>query len=90
MTRKESVGKSQKIAITIPKNLFKEAEKARREIGESRSAFIQRTIRRYLETRREKDAVRHYVEGYQRFPETEEEIEAAEQAATEILTEEPW
>ena len=90
MTREESVGRSQKIAITIPKTLFREAEKARKEKGESRSAFIQRAIRTFLQMRKEREAVRRYVEGYRQLPETQQEIKAAEQAAMEILTEEPW
>jgi metal-responsive CopG/Arc/MetJ family transcriptional regulator len=79
-----------KIAISMPKALFRETEKARKERGETRSAFIQRTIEAFLETRRERHVVRDYVAGYKAHPETKDEIEAAEQAATEILSKEPW
>ncbi len=84
------MGGTQKIAISLPKELLREAERARKESGESRSAFIQRAVRVFLARRREQDAIRRYVAGYQNFPETAEEVEGAERAAQEILAQEPW
>ena len=75
------MGATEKIAISVPRELLREAERARKESGESRSAFIQRAIRTLLARRKEKDAIRRYVIGYQRVPETPEEVAAAERAA---------
>lgn len=84
------MGTTQKIAISLPQKLLSEAERARKKSGESRSAFIQRAIRTLLAARRKKDAIRRYVQGYQRVPETAEEVAAAERSAQEILAQEPW
>jgi metal-responsive CopG/Arc/MetJ family transcriptional regulator len=80
---------TEKVAISLPTNLLRKIEQSRKKTGETRSAFI----RRYLEnsfrkTEREKK-IRAYIEGYEKNPETADEIAEAE-ATAEILSKEPW
>ncbi len=43
-----------------------------------------------LEHRDREKAINRYIEGYQRIPESSEEIEAARRAAEIVLVEELW
>ncbi len=63
-------------------------EAARR--GVSRSALIREAIERHLDAERRAEIDRQIVEGYRRIPETEEELEWAEQSGREMLEEESW
>ncbi len=89
MNNKNTQG-SEKVAISLPRSLLDEMEKVRKKTGESRSSFIQRAIRAVLEGRERLARVEKYVSGYKQFPETEDEVKAAEAAATYLLAEEPW
>lgn len=64
-------------------------ERAARE-GRSRSALIREAIEEYLFDEEEAEISRRIVEGYERIPETEEEMRWAEAAAREAIREEPW
>lgn len=64
-------------------------ERAARE-GRSRSALIREAIEAYLHDEEEAEISRRIVEGYERIPETEEEMRWAEAAAREAIREEPW
>ena len=81
--------RTEKVAISLPIDLFRRIERMRRKTGETRSAFIRRSLERaFLEGEREKN-IKAYVEGYEKFPETEEEIADAE-AMSGILSRESW
>jgi len=84
------LGKTVKIAVSIPKELLKEAEKERKKGGESRSAFVQRAIRVSLKQSKKDKAISSYTEGYQSKPESKEEIDEARRIAEFVLVEEPW
>lgn len=84
------MGKTVKIAVSIPEDLLREAEKERRKDGESRSAFVQRAIQISLKQRKKDKAIKSYIQGYQHNPESKEEIEAARRVAEIVLVEEPW
>jgi metal-responsive CopG/Arc/MetJ family transcriptional regulator len=58
--------------------------------GRSRSALIRDAIEAYLFDEEEAEISRQIVEGYERIPETEEEIAGAEREAREAIREEPW
>jgi metal-responsive CopG/Arc/MetJ family transcriptional regulator len=64
-------------------------ERAARE-GRSRSALIRNAIEEYLHDEEEARIDREIREGYERIPETEEELAIAERAGREGVLEEPW
>jgi metal-responsive CopG/Arc/MetJ family transcriptional regulator len=64
-------------------------ERAARE-GRSRSALIRDAIEAYLYDEDKARIDREIIEGYERIPETEEEIRAAERETREAIREEPW
>lgn len=64
-------------------------ERAARE-GRSRSALIRDAIEDYLYDEEEARIDREIREGYERIPETDEEMRGAERAAREAIREEPW
>jgi metal-responsive CopG/Arc/MetJ family transcriptional regulator len=64
-------------------------ERAARE-GRSRSALIRDAIEKYLYDEEEARIDREIREGYERIPETEEELAAAEREGREAIREEPW
>jgi metal-responsive CopG/Arc/MetJ family transcriptional regulator len=64
-------------------------ERAARE-GRSRSALIRDAIEAHLADEARDEISRRIVEGYERIPETEEELASAEREAREAVREEPW
>jgi metal-responsive CopG/Arc/MetJ family transcriptional regulator len=64
-------------------------ERAARE-GRSRSALIRDAIEAYLYDEEEARIDREIVEGYERMPVTDEEMEIAERETREMIREEPW
>jgi metal-responsive CopG/Arc/MetJ family transcriptional regulator len=64
-------------------------ERAARE-GRSRSALIRDAIEAYLYEEERERITREIVEGYERIPTTDEEMEIAEREAREAIREEPW
>jgi metal-responsive CopG/Arc/MetJ family transcriptional regulator len=64
-------------------------ERAARE-GRSRSALIREAIEAYLHDEAKARIDREIIEGYERIPETEEEMRWAEANAREGIEEEPW
>jgi metal-responsive CopG/Arc/MetJ family transcriptional regulator len=64
-------------------------ERAARE-GRSRSALIRDAIEAYLYDEENTRIDREIREGYERFPETDEEIAAAERETRRLIREEPW
>jgi len=79
-----------KVAISLPDEIFNAIEQERKESGESRSELFRRAIEMLLRRRQEEEHIKQYIRGYKRMPETKEEIAAADQAAVAILAEEPW
>jgi len=64
-------------------------ERAARE-GRSRSALIRDAIEEYLYDEAKAKIDREIIEGYERIPETEEEMRWAEASAREGVEEELW
>ncbi len=79
-----------KVAISLPGDMFDAIEQERKESGESRSELFRRAIEMLLHRRQEEEHIKQYIRGYKEMPETEEEIAAADQAAVSILAQEPW
>ena len=77
-----------KIAISLPDAVLQAVEKERKARGETRSAFFRRAVEAFL--LREREAIERYVRGYQRDPETEEEIALAESTVQPALATTRW
>jgi metal-responsive CopG/Arc/MetJ family transcriptional regulator len=82
--------KTAKIAISLPEEVLAAVEQARKNNGESRSEFFRRAAETLLRRQREQKMNELYIRAYQQMPETEEEVEAARRAASNILAKEPW
>ena len=81
---------TERIAISLPRELLKSIERVRRETGETRSALVQRALREVVAQKKRAEDLRRYVEGYAAAPETPDEIATAEASAAQLLAEEPW
>lgn len=64
-------------------------ERAARE-GRSRSALVRDAIEAYLYDEEKARIDREIIAGYERIPETAEELAVAEREARELIREEPW
>lgn len=64
-------------------------ERAARE-GRSRSALIREAIEAYMYDARSAEIDRQITEGYERMPQTEEELAGADAELREMIEEEPW
>ena len=84
------MSKTSKIAISLPVDMLEVVEKERMAKGESRSQFFRRAVEALLRQQREHADVESYMQGYQKVPESVEEVEAAHRAGSAILTGEPW
>ena len=79
-----------KVAISLPCEIFDAIEQERKESGESRSELFRRAIEMLLRRRQEEEKVRQYIRGYELMPESAEEITATDLAAAAMLAVEPW
>jgi metal-responsive CopG/Arc/MetJ family transcriptional regulator len=84
------VGKTAKIAISLPEHVLAAVERERQTRGESRSEFFRQAVEARLKRERETTSIRDYVRGYQKCPESAEEVEAAHRAGSAVLAAEPW
>ncbi len=82
--------KSAKIAISLPEALLERIEQEREATGESRSEFLRRALEVYLRQKRERELEEQYIRGYQKYPETKEEIASAEATLHEAFADSPW
>jgi len=78
-----------KIAISIPDNLFRAAEKASRRLGLSRSELYQRAIARYL-AQAGAEIVRERLDAVYGNPANRGLDPLIEVASEEILSDEDW
>ncbi len=84
------MGKSTRVAISLPEDTLKAIEKERKARGESRSEFFRRAAEKLLKQEQESKAVEAYIRGYCATPESAEEVEAVHRAGAAALAEEPW
>jgi metal-responsive CopG/Arc/MetJ family transcriptional regulator len=84
------MGKSAKVAISVPEDILKAVETERKAKGESRSQFFRRAAERLLKEERGTSAIQEYIRGYREIPESAEEVEAVHQVGSAVLAEEPW
>jgi len=83
-----------KVAVSLPKEQFRLAEKRRHLLRVSRSAMVREAIDRWLKSFEEQEAIRQYVEGYRRRPESLKGWGAVEKmqvkAAATVIGHEAW
>jgi len=79
-----------KVAVSIPDDLYRAIERARKKSGRSRSAVVQDALRFWLEQQRDAVLVREYEAAYRRNPESRREVKAAEAAAVRLLAGTEW
>jgi len=84
------MGRSAKIAISLPENTLEAVEKERKISGESRSEFFRRAVEKLLKQEQEAKTVESDVEGYRAIPESAGEIDTVHRSGVSILSEEPW
>ena len=84
------MGKTAKVAISLPRDVLEAVETERKAAGESRSQFFRRAIETMLRRERESSTVNDYVRGYQEIAESAEEVEATLRSGIAGLAEEPW
>ncbi len=79
-----------KVAVSIPDDLFRAVEQARKKSGKGRSAVMQDALRHWLRQQEQAVLIREYEAGYRRKPEGKREVKAAEAAAVRLLSAEAW
>ncbi len=79
-----------KVAISLPKEVLQAVETERKTRRESRSQYFRRAVERLIKQEQDSSAVKEYIAGYQKVPESAEEIEAVHRMGAAVLAEEPW
>lgn len=77
-----------KIAVSIPQRTFASLEKARKQLGVSRSALVSQAIDEWLASRQISQEDKNYAEAYLRHPEVAAEVAVLAEAV--MSTWEPW
>lgn len=77
-----------KIAVTIPAELHRAVEAARRRGRRSRSGVVQEALHQWLRHQANAELVREYEEGYRNQPEGRAETDAALATAIGLLRDE--
>ncbi len=67
---------TKRTAISLPDELFKKVECARRHAGQDRSSWIQEALGDYLARTDETAKVAAYFDGYARIPDADDDFEA--------------
>jgi metal-responsive CopG/Arc/MetJ family transcriptional regulator len=79
-----------KVAISLPDEVFKSIERECLAAGETRSEFISRVVETYFRNKRQKEAVEQYIQDYQKFPETAEDLVGLQELTLAAWAEVPW
>lgn len=75
-------GKAQKIAVSVPRAVFDDLEKKRRELKRSRSALVTDALRQFLARGALSDEELRYVRAYLEHPEDGREALAIAKASS--------
>ncbi len=79
------MSKTVKIGFSLPQELLDAVDQERRTRGESRAAFFRHAAESALRAESESAAVERYIEGYRRYPETEQELAESEAMSRSAL-----
>lgn len=69
------------IQVVIDQKLLRATDKAARRAGKNRSALVRDALRYYLKDTRIQELERLEREGYQRYPDTEDDLQGWEEVA---------
>ncbi len=67
---------TKKTAISLPDDLYREIERARKRANKDRSGFIQEALGEYLVRHDTAAKVRAYFDGYSKIPDDDEDFRA--------------
>ena len=73
------------IQVPMPEDLVAKLDAISYEVEESRSFVIREALVKYVTAREEEELDRQYAEGYRKYPEDKEELEAMARASAEAL-----
>ena len=79
-----------KVAVSLPDNLYRAVEQARKKSGKSRSAVMQDALHHWLRQQEQAVLIREYEAGYQKKPESKQEVKASEASAIRLFIAEDW
>lgn len=79
-----------KIAITIPRDIFKVLESLRQRLKVSRSSLIDQAVTHWIHDRQKTDLIHRYEEGYRKDPEDTKEIAALGRVQLTSIPEGDW
>lgn len=79
-----------KIAISLPEEVLRAIESARKASGESRSQFLRHAVEAYLRHQKERELDEQYMRGYLEKPETPQDAGGLYGAGLAALAQEPW
>lgn len=82
-----------KVAVSMPQEVFRSVEQARRRLRMARSEAVVEALRAWLKNLEEKEMIRQYIEGYRRHPErlSPAEAKARLKMTAEVFRKEaPW
>lgn len=85
--------KSKIIQVPMPEELVESLDRLSYERGESRAFVIREAAAKYVARAEDAEKARRYIEGYEKFPEDEEEIGLAEASTRELskrLAQDEW
>jgi len=83
------MGRTQTL-VQLTEDLLRRLDERAARDGRSRSALIRDAIEAYLYDEEKARIDREIVEGYERMPLTQEEMEIAERETRDAIREEPW
>ncbi len=81
---------ARKIGVSLPDELFRSLERARRRERKNRSSVIQEAVRRYLAEDKEAEEAAAYARAYAEEPEDPTEFEGLIELGIAALAAEPW
>jgi metal-responsive CopG/Arc/MetJ family transcriptional regulator len=76
---------TKRTAISLPDGLYREIERARKRAGKDRSTWLQEAASDYLVRRDRAAKIEAYFAGYERAPDTDEDITGPAKAALDDL-----
>lgn len=79
-----------KIAVSMPKSMFRTLEDVRRKLSVSRSALVDEAVRYWLESKRKQQLIERYEKGYMEKPEDIGRIKKLQGMQFESLNKEEW
>ena len=82
--------KTEKVAVTVDREVLGAAERLRQKTGESRSALVNRALRLLVSDDARRAQVAQYVPGYREHPETDDDVAVARELAAATLKALPW